>query len=257
MKSIPRGWHSSRSDSAEPLPLPRILIIIPTYNERENIASLVTRVLAQVPSAELVVVDDSSPDGTAAEVERMQRADSRIHLLVRAERGLGSAYGAGFDFGLKRGFAWLITMDADSSHDPVHLPSMLAALMENDVVVGSRYILDGGTINWRLRRILLSWLANRFARFVLRMPGHDLTSGYRGYRADILVRINPQSLLSTGYSYLVEMLYLCLCAKARIAEVPIVFFDRRLGESKISRWEIIRGALRLIQLRFSGKRKRP
>lgn len=228
------------------------LIVVPTYEERENLRLLVPKIAAACPEVAVLVVDDDSPDGTAEEARRLDgELGIPVDVLVRrGERGLGGAYTAGLRAGLDRGFERLITMDADLSHDPGYLPAMVAALREHDVVVGSRYIVDGGVINWPISRVILSWTANRFARFLLRVPGADLTSGYRGYRREVLERIGLDRVRSDGYSYLVEMLYLAHRLGARIGEVPIVFFDRRLGASKISKREIYRGAWNLLRLRL-------
>jgi dolichol-phosphate mannosyltransferase len=229
------------------------LIVIPTYQERENITALIGQIGQILPEAHILVVDDRSPDGTAEVVRsiRDQRSDAKIELIVReGERGLGHAYRAGMVYGLDNDYALVITMDADGSHSPLHLPAMLAAVADADVVIGSRYTIDGGTINWRIRRILLSWLANRFARSLLRLQGSDLTSGFRVYRREVLAGIGPETVKSNGYSYLVEMLCLAQRLGARVAEVPIIFYDRTLGESKISKKEIYRGALALLRLKL-------
>lgn len=229
------------------------LIVVPTYEERENLRLLVPRIAASAPTAHVLVVDDDSPDGTADEARRLAGEVSiPVEVVVRREqRGLGGAYTAGLRAGLERGFARVFTMDADLSHDPAHIPAMLAALDDHDLVVGSRHIVDGGVVNWPLRRVLLSWTANRFARFLLGVPGADLTSGFRVYRRELLARLDLAAVRSDGYSYLVEMLYLAHRSGARIGAVPIVFFDRRLGASKISKREIYRGAYHLLRLRFS------
>ncbi len=233
----------------------RNLVIIPTYNERGNIGSLIKEILEKVTGTDIVVVDDNSPDGTAQEVRAFSKESGvEVHLIERkGVRGLGTAYTAGLSYGLEQGYSVMITMDADHSHNPVHLPSMLESIKENDVVVGSRYIKDGGTINWRIRRILLSWLANRFARFLLGLKGSDLTSGFRAYRREILEHIDLEHIRSNGYSYLVEMLFMVQRQQARVGEVPIIFFDRTLGDSKISKKEIYRGALTLIRLRLGAR----
>jgi len=235
----------------------KTLIIIPTYNERENIVELLGEICEIVPGAQVLVVDDRSPDGTGDEVRAFIRGghEGAVRLIERTgSRGLGNAYREGLRFGLDHDFAVLVTMDADFSHNPLHLPAMLEAGRDHDVVIGSRYIRDGGTINWRIRRILLSWLANRFARALLGLTGADLTSGFRAYRRGILEAIVPERVRSNGYSYLVEMLFLAQRNNARVAEVPIVFFDRTMGISKISRGEIFRGVLTLLRLRFGGRR---
>lgn len=232
------------------------LIIIPTYNERDNIGGLLRQLRAVVPGAGILVVDDNSPDGTGDEVRRFTRDAAPVELIVRVgERGLGSAYREGLHYGLEHGYEVLVTMDADGSHSPLHLSALLDAIADNDVVIGSRYMRDGGTINWRIRRILLSWLANRFARVVLGLSGTDLTSGYRGYRRQILEVISPDSVQSNGYSFLVEMLFRAQCHHARVAEVPIIFYDRTMGSSKISKREIYRGAATLLSLRLARARR--
>lgn len=232
----------------------KVLIIIPTFNERENIAELLAQIHEIVPDVDVLVVDDRSPDGTGDAVRSCRGFGDKIALIERnGERGLGNAYRDGMRYGLDRGYDVVLTMDADFSHNPLHLPAMLEASREHDVVIGSRYIRDGGTINWRIRRILLSWLANRFARFVLGLKGADLTSGFRAYRRPMLQAIAPDRVRSNGYSFLVETMFRAQRRKARVIEVPIIFFDRSLGTSKISRREIfksVRTILRLCLRRF-------
>ena len=228
------------------------LLVVPTYNERANLQDLVTRFFAAVPYCHLLVVDDDSPDGTAELCSELQRDHPGLHLLKRSgARGLGRAYIAGLRYGLERQYEVIGTMDADLSHNPDHLKAMLPLALTNDVVVGSRYIRDGGTINWRIRRIVLSWLANRFAAWLLRIPAHDMTSGYRLYRRQALEQIPFGEITSNGYSFLVELLYRLHRQGATIAESPIVFYDRTLGESKLASREIYVGAFRLIRLRLS------
>ncbi|MBN2399846.1 MAG: polyprenol monophosphomannose synthase [Candidatus Aminicenantes bacterium] len=232
----------------------KTLIVIPTYNERENIVDLLTQIKEIVPGAHVVVVDDRSPDGTGDAVRSFCSAggSTSVALIERTgARGLGNAYREGLRFGLDHGYDIMLTMDADFSHNPLHLPAILEASREHDVTIGSRYIRDGGTINWRIRRILLSWLANRFARFILNLKGADLTSGFRAYRRKILEDIKPEKIHSNGYSFLVEMLYRAQRKNARVVEVPILFFDRSMGVSKISRREIFLGILTILRLRCS------
>lgn len=230
-----------------------VLLVAPTYNERDNLQELVTRVFTAAPDCHLLVVDDDSPDGTADLCGELQGRYPGLRLLRRTgARGLGRAYLAGLRYGLERRYAVIGTLDADLSHNPDHLKAMLPLTLGHDVVVGSRYIRDGGTINWRIRRILLSWLANRFAAWLLRVPAHDMTSGYRLYRRRALERIPLDEITSNGYSFLVEMLYRLHRAGCTIAESPIVFYDRTLGESKLSPREIYVGAFRLIRLRLSA-----
>jgi dolichol-phosphate mannosyltransferase len=235
----------------------KTLIIVPTYNERENIGILLTQITRIVPGAYVLVVDDQSPDGTGRVVEAFRRKHpgANVTLMSRdGERGLGNAYRAGLQYGLENGYEVLVTMDSDLSHSPLYLPAILEALKDSDLVIGSRYIRDGGTINWRIRRILLSWMANRFARFLLGLKGADLTSGYRAYRRELLESIGLEHIQSNGYSYLVEMLYRAQQKKARATEVPILFYDRTLGKSKISKREIYKGAFTLLRLRLNKKK---
>lgn len=228
------------------------LLIVPTYNESANIAELVTRFFASVENVHLIVVDDESPDRTADLCEQLQAQHPNLLVLRRTgERGLGRAYLAGITYGLEHGFRIIGTMDADMSHDPAYLPRMLRLLDDADVVIGSRYIRDGGTINWRIRRIVLSWLANKYAAKLLGIRAHDLTSGYRLYRRWTLEKLHPETVKSTGYSFLVELLYRAHVLGARIAESPIIFYDRTMGASKLQSREIYRGALNLLSLRFS------
>jgi dolichol-phosphate mannosyltransferase len=197
-------------------------------------------------------VDDDSPDGTAEVVEGLMASYPKLGLLRRQEeRSLGRAYTAGIRHALENGFEIIGTMDADLSHNPAYLPEMLALLRTCDVVIGSRYIPDGGTVNWSIARILLSWLANRFAALLLRIPAHDITSGYRLYRRASLEWMTTEEVKSTGYSFLAEILYRAYLGGARIVEFPIIFHDRIHGVSKLHRREIYLGALHLLRLRFS------
>lgn len=230
------------------------VIIVPTYNESSNIAELIAKVFSNVKDVHLLVVDDDSPDGTAEIVEKLKASYPTLILLRRhGERGLGRAYTEGIHRALDEGFQIIGTMDADLSHDPAYLPSMLARLGQCDVVIGSRYIRDGGTVNWGTGRILLSWFANTFAAILLQIPAHDITSGYRLYRRHVLEWICTTEVKSTGYSFLGELLYRAHRAGARIVEHPIIFHDRTLGVSKLHRREIYLGALNLLRLRFSRR----
>lgn len=231
------------------------LLVVPTYNERSNIDELVTRFFRYVENVHLLIVDDESPDGTAERCEELQARYPNLLLLRRkGERGLGRAYLAGIAYGLEHGFQIVGTMDGDLSHDPAYLPRMLHLIEDADVVIGSRYIRDGGTINWQIRRILLSWLANKYAGRLLHIPAHDLTSGYRLYRRGTLEALDPADVKSTGYSFLVELLYRAHQAGGRIIECPIIFYDRTLGVSKLHKREIYRGAFSLLTLRFARRR---
>ena len=230
----------------------RTLIVVPTYNEHANIAELIEKIFAIVPDVHLVVVDDDSPDGTADLVEEIAMSRPSVKLIRRkGERGLGRALTAGIKEGLDNGFDIIGTMDADLSHNPAYLLPMLELLRSHDVVIGSRYVRDGGTVNWGLHRVLLSWCANRFAAALLRIPAHDITSGYRLYRRDALEWIQTTDIKSSGYSFLGELLYRAYRGGARIAEYPIVFHDRTKGSSKLGRREIYVGAINLLRLRLS------
>jgi dolichol-phosphate mannosyltransferase len=232
----------------------RTLIVVPTFNERANIGELVRQIFAQLTDIHVLVVDDSSPDGTADFVEDSSKRYPNLQVLRQTtERGLGRAYTAGILHGLANAFEIIGTMDADLSHDPGYLPSMLALLRDHDVVIGSRYVPGGGTVNWGLHRRLLSWFANKFAATLLRIPAHDVTSGYRLYRRRALEQIRTTEIKSTGYSFLSELLYRAHRSGARIGEQPIIFHDRTNGVSKLHRREIYRGAINLLRLRFSRR----
>jgi dolichol-phosphate mannosyltransferase len=232
----------------------RTLIVVPTFNELANIGELIHGIFSGLPDLHVLVVDDNSPDGTADFVEGLRERYPNLRVLRRTnERGLGRAYTAGILEGLENGFEIIGTMDADLSHDPAYLPAMLELLRDHDVVIGSRYVRDGGTVNWTLRRILLSWTANKFAAVLLMIPAHDITSGYRLYRRAALEWIRNTEVKSTGYSFLGELLYRAYRGGARIAEYPIVFHDRTMGVSKLHRREIYLGAFNLLRLRFSRR----
>ena len=240
------------SEADGPAALERMLIVVPTFNERANIGELVRQIFAQLKDVYVLVVDDYSPDGTADFVEDSSKRYPNLRVLRRTnERGLGRAYTTGILDGLANGFEIIGTMDADLSHDPAYLPAMLALLRKHDVVIGSRYVPGGGTVNWGVHRRLLSWFANKFAATLLRIPAHDITSGYRLYRRRALEQIRINEIKSTGYSFLGELLYRAYRSGARIAEQPIIFHDRTNGVSKLHRREIYLGAINLLRLRFS------
>jgi len=234
-----------------------ITVVIPTYNERANIRELLLEILALGPEYRVLVVDDRSPDGTAVEARAV--GDSRVELLERTgPRGYGRAVVAGFQRVLERRESDLIvSMDADFSHDPSVIPDLVRKAEEADVVIGSRYCPDGGTLNWPVYRMMLSRTANRYVRAILRLPAHDGTSGFRCYRREILESIDLEEIRSEGYSFLVEVLYRAWRAGARIAEVPILFKDRVKGKSKISSREIYRSVFMVLWLRWAMRKKRP
>ena len=217
----------------------RVLIILPTYNEAENVLALSSQVLAQNPRIEVLVVDDGSPDGTGDLVEVARKEQPRLHLLRRPGKlGLGTAYLAGFRFGLDEGFDFIFTMDCDFSHNPSYLPEMLACLEDHDMVIGSRYVPGGGIENWPWHRRLLSAFANFYARTLLRLPVRDCTAGYRGYARRVLETVDPFQIRSSGYSFLEEMAWRVARCGFRIGEIPIIFEQRKAGISKIESREI-------------------
>ena len=229
------------------------LVVIATYNERENIGPLVTEVLEQAPGCNVLVVDDSSPDGTSEEVQQVAGGDSRVELLQRpAKLGLGTAYLAGFQHALAKDYARVMTMDGDFSHHPKHLPAILdrATRPGADLVIGSRYVPGGGVLGWPMYRRVLSFSANAFARRMLRLKPHDCTGAYRCYSRDVVQTMERSAVVSHGYSSLLELVWHCQRAGYAIAEVPIVFADRKFGESKVSRSEIYRGLTTVLRLRF-------
>ena len=217
----------------------RILVILPTYNEVENVEDLSGRVLAEDPRIEVLVVDDASPDGTGDRVEQARASEPRLHLLRRSGKlGLGTAYLAGFRHGLDNGFDFVFTMDCDFSHDPSYLPGLIELLGRHDMVVGSRYVPGGGIRNWPWPRRLLSRFANFYARTLLRVPVRDCTAGFRGYRREVLETVDPFAIRSSGYSFLEEMAWRVNRFGFSIAELPIVFEQRNAGVSKIESREI-------------------
>jgi glycosyltransferase involved in cell wall biosynthesis len=227
----------------------RALVVLPTYNEAENVLGITRAVLAVDATLEVLVVDDASPDGTGDLVERERAQEPRLALLRRAGKlGLGTAYLAGFRFGLERGYDSVLTMDCDGSHHPRYLPALLAALKDHDMVIGSRYVPGGGIANWPRSRRALSSFANLYARLLLRLSVRDCTSGYRGYTRKVLETVDPFAIRSSGYSFLEEMAWRVTRCGFRIGEVPILFEQRTLGVSKIDSSEIYLAAWRVLTL---------
>lgn len=237
----------------------RCLVILPTYNERSNIGVMIETILASSEDVDVLVVDDSSPDGTADYVRQLQRTMDRVSLIQRpGKMGLGSAYLLGFEAAVDRGFGAACTMDADQSHDPRHLAGMLRMLEDCDVVIGSRYVRGGAVENWNALRKLNSSVANMLARRVVGKEIRDCTSGYRVYSTRLLQKLEFLALRSSGYSMLVELLYEARVVNAKVMEHPIVFKNRIHGESKISYREVL-GSLRTLfrlKLRQIATRRR-
>ena len=232
----------------------RTLIIIPTYNERENVPLLLNDIFKYAPQTDVLIVDDNSPDGTGHLVEQMRRQDARIHVIHRAGKlGLGTAYITGFKYAIANNYDAAFEMDADFSHDPRYLPDLLIAIQNADLVIGSRYITGGSTPGWSATRRLISGCGNIFARFVLGIPVHDCTGGYRCYRRRVLESIDLNAIQSRGYAFQVELTYRTLRQSFRIVEIPITFLDRRLGTSKMSRKIVIEAFVYVLRTRFSNQ----
>jgi dolichol-phosphate mannosyltransferase len=221
----------------------RVLVIVPTYNEADNLEWLVGRLRASVPEAHVLVVDDGSPDGTGKIADGLAHDDANIHVLHRSEKnGLGAAYIAGFDWGLEAGYDVLVEMDADGSHQPEQLPRLLAALSHADVVLGSRWIPGGTVTNWPASRHLISRGGNLYTRLALGAKIKDITGGYRAYRREVLEGIGYADVASQGYCFQVDLAWRAVRGGYRVVEVPITFVERERGESKMSK-AIVREAL--------------
>jgi len=221
----------------------KTLTLIVTYNEADNIARLIPAILSHLPSSSVLVVDDNSPDGTAAVVRALAERDSRVAVVCRQnERGYGSAMVTGMKRAIADGYDVILTMDADFSHDPADLPRLQAALEEADVSVGSRYVGGVRVLNWEVRRLLLSLGANAYVRCLSGLACVDCTSGFRGYRVEALQRVRLDGIRTSGYAFLPELLF--NLDAARVAEVPICYTERRLGESKMSRHVIMEAIVR-------------
>ncbi len=228
---------------------PATLIVIPTLNERENIAELVAGVREHAPGADVLLVDDGSTDGTP-----QLASELGAHVLARGRRlGIGSAYQDGFAWGLARPYARFVSMDGDLSHEPRYLPALLNAMADADLVIGSRYLKGISVVNWDLKRLTLSVLANRYARAVTGLPVSDCTSGFQCFRREVLERMNVASLRCTGYSFLVEIKFRAHRLGFRLREVPIIFVDRRGGFSKLGPSHVLRSAWNVSSLRLLAR----
>ncbi len=236
-------------------------VIVPTYNEADNLDPLLTELLALPVEIGVIVVDDNSPDGTGALADKwVEKHPDRVHVVHRAGKlGLGTAYIAGFYKGFELNADRLMTMDADFSHNPRYIPAMIALSKEKHVVIGSRYVPGGGAINCSWKRIWLSKIANFVARTALGLQAKDATAGFRLYRREVLQSIPLDEVFSSGYSFLVELLFMCQRRGWQVGEVPIVFEDRRMGTTKISRNEVLKAqytVLRLFLRRLRGREPR-
>ncbi|HEB83823.1 MAG TPA: polyprenol monophosphomannose synthase [Bacteroidetes bacterium] len=230
----------------------RILAIIPTFNERDNVLRVIERVLAQDPRISVLVVDDNSPDGTAELVEEVAAAEARITLLRRAAKlGLGTAYVAGFKHALEEGYDAVIEIDADMSHNPDDLPRLIQCAEDSHFVIGSRYVSGVNVINWPLQRLLLSYFASVYSRWVTGMPFRDLTAGFALIRREVLEAVDLDSIHSNGYAFQIEIKYLAWIRGFRLAECPIVFTERAEGSSKMNRRIVYEAIWMVWKLRFS------
>lgn len=234
--------------------MPNTLVIIPTYNERENIEPIIARVRASVPAADILVVDDSSPDGTGRLADALAARHANVQVLHRARKnGLGAAYLEGFGWGLARGYDRLVQMDADGSHLPEQLPRLLAAAETADVVMGSRWVPGGEVKNWPWHRRMLSQGGSIYSRILLHLRQHDVTGGYRVYTAQALERMQLSQVESLGYCFQIDMLLHAVRAKLRVVEVPITFVERTHGTSKMSGGIVLEAMARVTAWGVTGK----
>lgn len=220
---------------SERAPLDRVVVLIPTYNEKDNLPRIVGRVRTSVPSADILVLDDNSPDGTGAVADGLAASDPQVHVLHRpGKQGLGAAYKAGFAWALERGYDAAVEMDADGSHQPEQLPALLEAARDADLVIGARWVRGGSVVNWPAHRKALSVGANIYTKLMLGLPVNDATGGYRVYRTSALRAMDLDSVSSAGYGFQVDMTVALVRAGLRAVEVPIEFVEREIGESKMS-----------------------
>ena len=232
-------------------------MVIPTFNEAESVVEVLDRVLAGEPRADVLVVDDGSPDGTAELVQKRAAEEPRVHLMERSgKQGLGAAYRAGFGWGLERGYDALVEMDADLSHPPDRLPALLDGLATADLVIGSRYVPGGRTVNWSRLREAISRGGNAYVRLALGMPVHDCTAGYRAYRREVLEDLGVDTVRSNGYCFQVEMVHKTWQEGFAVTEVPITFTERSSGVSKMSKRIVAEALLRVTQWALTGGRRR-
>jgi dolichol-phosphate mannosyltransferase len=245
----------------------RVLVVIPTYNEADNVRIIVERVRTAVPGVDVLVADDNSPDGTGAVADELAAADGQVHVLHRAgKQGLGAAYVAGFGWARERGYEAVVEMDADGSHAPEQLTRLLTALRDHDAVLGSRYVPGGTVVNWSKRREILSRGGNLYTRIALGVPYRDATGGYRAYRMPVLEKIEIDAVTSQGYCFQIDLLWRVHKAGFRVVEVPITFAERERGASKMSSrivreafWRVgvwgTRARLEALRQMFGGKRR--
>lgn len=229
----------------------KALVIIPTYNEADNILKVIDLVFEAEPGIDVLVVDDNSPDGTAGKVKKLLKKEKRVNLIKReVKEGLGTAYVAGFKFALENGYDRILEMDADLSHDPAEIPNFLKASEDADVVVGSRYLDGINVVHWPLRRLILSYGANIYSRLITGLPINDTTSGFKCFRREVLEALDLASVHSGGYSFQIEMNFRAWCKGFKIVEIPIIFVDRTLGQSKMNFSIMVEAAKVVWKLKF-------
>ncbi len=227
----------------------RVLVAMATYQERDNLGPLVQEVQQAVPSCEILITDDNSPDGTGQLADELAAADVRVHVVHRPGKlGLGTAILGALRYAMEHHYDYVVSMDADFSHHPRYLPAILAGMSDHDVMIGSRYVPGGGTVNWPWSRRFISKSVNLLVRFLMGIPARDTSGGYRCYRVSLLHQTPLHQLRSTGYSFQEEVLLRCHQAGARLGETPIIFEDRRAGLSKVNHWEAIRSLSTILWL---------
>lgn len=231
----------------------KTMVVVPTYNEKDNLKRLIQTILSQDESLQIIIVDDNSPDGTGILADNLASQNDRIHVLHRGEKlGLGSAYRDGFRYAIAKGADYIIEMDADFSHDPVNIPSFLDKINEFDLVIGSRYLNGVSVVNWPIRRLILSYAANVYTRLITGLHISDCTSGFKCFRRNVIEAINLDTIKSDGYSFQIEMKYRCIEKGFSAVEIPIIFIDRHSGSSKMSK-RIVREAITMVwKLRLSS-----
>jgi dolichol-phosphate mannosyltransferase len=229
------------------------IIVVPTYNEKGNIERVYEKIFKAAKNSHLLIVDDHSPDGTGEIADRIASRDKRVFVLHRKGKlGLGSAYVDGMRYALQKKYRNIVAMDADLSHDPAHLPAMIEHIRRYDLVIGSRYVRDGGMVNWGMGRFFISRFANFACRWMLGIRQADCSGGYKCYRADLLRRIGLDQIFSRGYCFQVEILYRALRAGGRVVEVPIIFVNRHVGRSKLNLRELFEFGWTLLKLRWGA-----
>ena len=230
----------------------RVLVVLPTYNERDNLGPITNGILAATSEVDVLVVDDNSPDGTGRLADEIAARETRVRVLHRSRKeGLGRAYLAAFVTALSDGYELVVEMDADSSHDPRYLPEMLVRAEDADLVIGSRHVAGGGSMGWGLGRRLLSQGANLYARTILRVGVHDLTSGFKCFRREVLEAIGLPTVASAGYAFQIELTFRAIRHGFRVSEMPIIFVERRRGNSKMSWAVVLEAAARVWSMRAS------